>query len=294
MIKSVSRYFPADFSEIIAKIEVNACEIRMRISKPLSVIKKDKIYFVDKNGAIISKNSSGIIIERQVLDEVFEKIFRYSLHSFEREIAQGFITLDGGHRASFCGTAVYKNGEISGVKDISSINIRIAREVLDCSDEIFNAVFSSGLKNTLIVGAPMSGKTTILRDLCRKLGNYYKTAIIDERSEIAAVYKGSPQNDVGVNSDIFNGYDKYFGVLTAVRVMSPQVICIDEAGSENDIKAFQFAANSGVKIVATIHGEKLSDVKNKLDLNLFEYIIFLENKGGNSKIKTIEKVKDYD
>ncbi len=283
----IEKYFPEQISKLVPELIKKSSEIRMRINEPLSVIIENKIFYVSKNAEISSYKSDKLFVDKKIIEETFERIFRYSLHSFEREISEGFITLDGGHRVGFCGTAVYKNGRVSTVKNVSSLNFRIAREYIGISDEIYNKIFSVGTKNVIIVGAPLTGKTTILRDLCRKLGENFKVALIDERGEIASVSDGIPQNKIGENTDVFNGYDKKFGIETAIRVMSPQIILCDEACGETDIKSFENAMKSGVKIVATIHGESLLDVENKLDTKVFDYAVLLEKTYKNAKVMKI-------
>ncbi len=286
-MNEIEKYFPTQYSKIISVLVEKSSEIRMRINQPLSAIIENKIFYVGKNGELSSYKNDKFVVDKKAIDETFERIFRYSIHSYEREISEGFITLDGGHRVGFCGTAIYKNGLVSGVKNVSSLNFRIAREYIGVSDEIYNKIFSSGAKNVIIIGAPLSGKSTILRDLCRKIGADFKVALIDERGEIAAVSDGIPQNKIGENTDVFNGYEKKCGIETAIRVMSPQVILCDEACGDSDVKSFENAIKSGVKIVATIHGESLSDVENKIDLKIFNYAVILNSSFQDAKVLKI-------
>lgn len=125
----------------------------------------------------------------------------------------------------------------------------------------------------------MSGKTTLLRDLTRLLGNNYKTSVIDERGEIAAVWNGIPQNDVGINTDIFDGYPKSEGIASAVRVMSPQIIVCDEIGDEKDMEAIKYASYCGVYVVATIHASDINEIVRRTGTDMFDKVIFLSDKG---------------
>ena len=60
--------------------------------------------------------------------------------------------------------------------------------------------------------------------------------IVDERGEIAAMYKGVPQNDIGINSDVVNNVPKPIGINMLIRSMGPQIIICDEIGSKEDIE----------------------------------------------------------
>ena len=136
------------------------------------------------------------------INECFSEVCRYSLHSYQSEIAQGFITLDGGHRVGICGTTVKNGGKIEFIKNVSGLNIRVAKEVVGCSDELYNRLFSVEPCSLLLGGKPLSGKTTMLRDVCRVISERHKTAVVDSRGELAACFNGVPQLNTGENTDI--------------------------------------------------------------------------------------------
>ncbi len=127
-----------------------------------------------------------------------------------------------------------------------------------------------GFENTIIISPPGCGKTTLLRDMVRLLSNGYgfvkgKTiSLIDERAEIAAMYDGIPQNDVGIRTDVMNNCEKSDGIKLMIRSMGPDIISTDEIGSDNDIEAIYSAITSGVKLLLTAHGESIEDLPNKL------------------------------
>ena len=204
----------------------------------------------------------------------------YSIHSYERELREGFITLKGGHRAGFCGSAVLHGNRIDTVKNISSINIRIAREIPGTAEPLEQTVFSDNFRGLLIAGRPMSGKTTVLRDLCRIIGSKHKLSVIDTRSEIAAAYNGTPQNDIGVYTDILNGYPRSEGIEIATRTLSPEYIACDEITGEADFTSL--CLNSGVKLIFTAHCGTVKQARSTpiVKSGAISHIAFLGGKPG--------------
>lgn len=261
---------PQELSEPIRKMpqleRERIQEIRLRADKFLTVTLFGNEYYLSPEGKTQKEPLVSVTVSSENIDTVIKRAFRFSMHSFSRELSRGYITIDGGCRVGFCGTAVLdkdKDYATESVKNISSVNIRVARELLGCSTEIFNRIFSEKPASLLLIGPPSSGKTTVLRDLCRKLGDKYSVCIIDERNEIAATQSGKTCNDIGRLSDVFNSYNKFDGIMTAVRVMSPKIIAVDEIGSKEDQTALQYACNSGVKLIATTHATDYDDAKRK-------------------------------
>lgn len=233
------------------------------------------------------------------------KVSNYSLYAFEEEIKQGYITLKGGHRVGLAGECVISNGEVRTIKNISSLNIRICREVIGSSNKVMSLITKNNrVYNTLIVSPPKCGKTTILRDIAKNISNGMykinlagkKVTIVDERSEIAACYNGVPQMNVGIRTDILDNCLKKSGMIMAIRSLSPEVLICDEIGTRGDLEALNMAFNSGVNVIVTVHGYDITDVygravfKDLIDNCILERIILLSSRKGAGTIEKVYKV----
>ena len=246
---------------IAPSLSAEISELRLRRGRCFTAVISGKEYYITKYGELSRNAEDTVYVADTDIDSTFKTAFRGSVHAFPRELAEGFITC-GGNRVGFCGSAVLdKQYGITAAKDISSINIRIAHEVKGCAEELYDMAFCRGFASLIIASPPCGGKTTILRDLCRVLRNRYKVSLIDERGELAASEKGIPQNDIGEHTDVFCGYPKHTAIMTAVRVMSPDIIICDEIGAPNDLEALSFAANSGVRLICTCHSPSVADLK---------------------------------
>ena len=244
------------------RFENSAQEIRLRLGRPLLVQCPDKAYYVTEEGLLTAEYENGLLCcSEQEMAAVFESLCGYSVYAKQDEILGGFITVDGGHRAGICGTAVTDSGKITNVRRITSINLRIAREHRECARPLYEK-FADASGGLLICGAPCSGKTTVLRDLARLLSFDYSVSLIDERGELAGCTNGAFQNDIGL-CDVFDGYPKAEAMLQALRSMSPRVIMCDEIGGEADVAALKQCVNSGVRVIATMHAGSIVELKNR-------------------------------
>ena len=216
--------------------------------------------------------------------ETVERISQYSLYAMEEELRMGYITLPGGHRVGVVGKAVVEGGNIRTIRPISGLNIRICRAVKGCGDRVLPQILNH---NTMIISPPGCGKTTLLRDIIRLMSDKSKltVGVVDERSEIGGSYKGVPQNDVGIRTDILDGCPKAEGMMLLLRAMSPDVIAVDELGGESDALAVENVCNAGIKIICTVHGYGLEDVRKKpnlrdlIDKKIFTKFVVLKAAG---------------
>ena len=245
------------------KAKIN--EIRLRNGRYLTVSVLANEFYITGKGKMSDNSCNAVLITAEDIDYTYKTALRNTIYSFKREISQGYIITEGGNRVGFCGTAVLDEyGKNETLKNISSVSIRIAREAIGSSNELIDKLhLNDELKNVLILGPPSSGKTTLLRDLCRQIGNEKRISLIDDKNEISASFKAASQNDIGNFTDVFDSYSKYYGILSAVKIMSPQLIICDEIGTKDDLEALDFAINSGVYIISTMLSYDIDDAYKK-------------------------------
>lgn len=267
-------------------------EIRIRVNRPI-ILKLGQE----------EKKIEHIITSQEIL-EILQHICDNSIYTYQGQICNGYITLQGGHRVGITGNAVIKDGKVTNINYISSLNFRIAKQVMGCSNKIIKYIINpeeDNVFNTLIVSPPGCGKTTILRDLIRKLSNGIDSirfkglniGVVDERGEIAAMYRGIPQNDIGIRTDVLDNVSKSLGMTMIIRSMSPKIIVADEIGTSKDIEAINYAVCSGVKGIFTAHGACIEDIKLNPALNtlienyIFDRIIFLNDKREKGEVDRV-------
>jgi len=281
----VIKNLPEDISNILnevpEKVKEKAKEIRLRVGRNIIINYENESYYLNKK------------LDTEEIKECFKSICGYSIHSHTEEIRKGFITLKGGHRAGIGATAIYENKTIINLKYISSINLRIARQIYGAANNLIN-LLNKKIGKLLIVGPPSSGKTTILKDIAKSL-NSKSVSIIDSRGEIAASLNGVPQNDVSY-ADVFDFWNRKDGITTAIRTMNPDFIICDEIGDESDIEAIKTCVGTGAELIATAHGENIEEIKKReiikkiLKTNAFSNIAILKGKQTPCEIESIFKV----
>ena len=254
----------------------------------------DKIYEIRLRvggEGFLTDHDDKYVVTREDLKETMEYISGYSLYSYEDEMRQGFLTVQGGHRVGVTGKVILDGNEIQGMKYISCINVRLAHEVVGCADQVMPYIRKKDwVAHTLIVSPPRGGKTTLLRDIIRQLSNGEEkkkmpgvtVGVVDERSELAGSYQGVPQNDLGMRTDVLDGCPKAEGMEMLIRSMSPAVVAVDELGRKEDFKAVESVIHSGCKVIATAHGNSIEDVIHQpyferlVRRRVFERYIFLD------------------
>lgn len=284
-------------------------EIRLRSCRPFAVREDKKEYFIRSDGMRTCFPGEAYMVSTQDIRETMEYINNYSPYAFEEELRQCFITVPGGHRVGIAGRAVLENNRIKSIRNVSSINIRLAHEIKGCADRYMDHILCTNRRdiyNTLIISPPCCGKTTLLRDIVRQISDLgMRVSVVDERSEIGACYLGVPQNDIGMRTDILDCCPKAEGIMKMIRSMSPQVVAVDEIGTRDDLEAVSYAMVSGSRLLCTMHGDSLEDAMGRCRTympdpgysaghveKLFERYIVLDNVMSNGSLKIYNRSHD--
>ncbi len=291
--------------EILPKIEKNASqslsacdfnnlyEIRFRAQRPVMLYYSHGSFYLKRNGGVCKNENDALFYSQKEISSLVSAFCKSSVYAYENEIKEGFITINGGHRVGISGKAVTNENGIKNIIRFSGVNIRIAREFKNCADGCIRHIYEDKrIYNTVIISPAGVGKTTVLRDIARQLSKNFKVSVIDERSEIAASVDGVPQFDVGVQTDVLDGFPKPEGIMCALRSLSPDVIITDEIGTERDMSAIKNLLSGGCKTVATMHGYSIEEAvsKKKELLELFERAILLERKKGVPEVTKCVKL----
>lgn len=268
----ILKYFPGKIEKLIIEHSKDSFElieeIRLRNNRPIILKLQDEEKIIKYN-----TTTEDVLYSLQ-------NICENSIYSYQNQISCGYVTVNGGHRVGVSGSCVIENGKVININYIYSLNFRIAKEIIGCSKKVIKEILNlekNSVYNTLIVSSPGAGKTTLLRDLIRQISTGIKdikfkainVGVVDERSEITALFKGRPQNDIGVKVDIIENAPKAIAMNMLVRSMSPKVIVADEIGKEEDIKAINYAVCSGVKGIFTAHRKLNVRLKLKSDYKRF-------------------------
>ena len=269
----------------------SATEIRFRAGKGCSISFGDGNYIVE-----------GLSVGAEDIRWIYEKICRGAVYQFEHQAENGYISLPNGHRAGICGSFVVDENGMVRIRDLSSVNFRICRDIHGIAEELFPILLcDEKFCSTLIVSEPSGGKTTLLTDLVRVLSkNGYRCSVIDERGEIGAVFQGVAQKDLGELTDVLDGYPKPYGMMIALRTLSPQVLVCDEIGTKEETERMLEAMNAGVPVLATAHARDEEElfsrpqIKRLKDAGALSKIVFLKGARSPGKVRKVLTVNRYD
>ncbi len=299
---SIENIMPPHIKQMLSRINKQSFrtieELRFRVGKPVIIYTSTREHGLNRNG--LCEVDESYIIRQEDIENILKFISGFSVYALEDELRQGYLTIAGGHRIGVTGKVVMENQQIKTLKDMNGLNIRVAHQVLGCSDKLMPYILKSRkMCHTLIVSPPKCGKTTILRDIIRNLSNGFygqgpfNVGVVDERSEIAGCFRGVPQNDIGIRTDVLDGCPKVEGMRMLIRSMAPEVLAVDEIGSKDDFLALEEALGAGVSILCTVHGQDLEDcykkpiLKHMLQQRWFERIIILSNKPQAGTVRCI-------
>lgn len=235
-------------------------EIRIRAGSPI-------LFSVNGNEREIGRANA----DKELIRELLGMFSGHSLYAYEEEIRQGFITIEGGHRVGLAGRVVMDGKNIKTMKDISCLNIRLAHEKTGCSDRLLPWLYDVSKEpySTLFLSPPGAGKTTMLRDVIRQISDGNELApgmpvsVVDERSELGACWRGTPQCDLGRRTDVMDGCPKELGMTMMIRSMAPRVLAVDEIGTREELAAMREVMKCGCHILATAHADTIEDIEKK-------------------------------
>ncbi len=244
--------------DIPLREQAEAEEVRLRVGQPLALVLPKGERWLE-----------GPRVETRDLEQLVELASGASLHAVLDQVRRGYLTAAGGHRIGLCGSAVLREGDIQGFRNLSSAALRVARQVQGASKGVLEQLCREGrLESTLILAPPGLGKTTLLRDVIRRVSGGegclpLRVALADERGEVAALYRGSPQLEVGPRTDVVEGCPKDRGLMLMLRAMNPQVLAVDEITAPQDVAALKTAVGCGVTLLATAHGTGREDMEHR-------------------------------
>lgn len=233
------------FADLPGDMSRKITEVRFRVGQPVVVTVSGKTVFLRDEPTVTATE----------VEEIFLRLCHNAVYTRRDEIAAGFLTAPGGHRVGLCGRAVTDKGVITGVNDLTSLNIRISRRHKEGADRLLSLLTVDGLLSTLLFGLPLSGKTTLLRELAYGLAQKgYRVAVVDEREELIGT--SAPM-------DVFRGYPRKQGVEQALRLFSPEILLFDELGDSSDLEALNLVAQSGVALFTTAHARDMESLKSR-------------------------------
>ena len=293
-----------EWKEVYENLD-NISEIRIRVNQPILISINGKERYLTKEGKFSEEETNYKVFTEKDIQGLLEYWCQNSRYAYEEQIKKGFLTLKNGHRVGICGETVLNDREeITTIKYISSLNVRIAHEMKNCASPLLPFLYEKNkVKNILILSPPGAGKTTLLRELVRIIsdGNEWgrgkSITLIDERKEIAACYQGIPQLEIGKRTDVMDSCPKKYGMQMVLRSMGAEVIAVDELGGRDEWELIHEMVRCGTTILATGHADCREEWEKKQEKSgwgkeeIFDLVVELFREGNFFKGKLYEKGK---
>ena len=265
-------------------------ELRLRCGRPLTAV-------LPEGERVLGREP----VTGRDLEQLLELASRASVHTVLDQLRRGYLTVEGGHRVGLCGTAVLRGGETYNLRNLSSAAVRIARQGLGAAEPVWDRLADreGRLESTLILAPPGAGKTTLLRDLIRMAsdgvrGIPQRVGVADERGEIAALWSGRPQLEVGRHTDVLEGCPKAQALMMLLRAMTPQILAADEITAPEDVHALVTAAGCGASLLATAHGRDREDLSRRplyrelMSARVFRRLVYIRVEQGTRRYEVEE------
>jgi stage III sporulation protein AA len=282
-------------------------EIRLRGGRPVEIVLHDGDWWLGERGELLAEAEGALNLSPVALTACLELVTKNSLYALEEELRGGYVTVEGGHRIGLVGRAIVRDGKLHSMREIGGLNVRVAREVVGAAAGLFPRLYNcekDWVYRTLIISPPRCGKTTILRDLVRQVSDGAngirgrRVGLVDERSELAGTFRGLPQRQVGLRTDVLDACPKAQGIMLLLRSMSPEVIAVDEIGRREDVEALGEALNAGVGVLATAHAGSLEELAERpilrelVEANVFQRFVLLSRREGVGTVEWVRGAED--
>lgn len=270
-------FLPEKIKDSLSKTNMRfVYEVRLRAHRPTTVNYQGTYRYLSEYGVTDRVERAVVCDERDISDCVF-RAGNYAVYSVEEQIKQGFITAKDGERIGIAGEYVFENGQPLAMRNFSSLCIRVPHEILNCGEKIYQSCMSDKLRSVLLCSSPGFGKTTILRDLSRIIGEKTKKNVLicDERGEISC-------GDVGNCCDVLKFADKATAFSSGIRALRPDVIVTDEL-SIADCAAVAKARNAGVCVLSSAHFSAIENVRDEFAGLFDRYVVLSEREIGRIK-----------